>query len=308
MERFLPEGRSDIQNKDISPELLAQAAENGQILEAIPCRCDQAHQLHFQLGGIHAVMPRSECAVGIEEGTAKEISILTRVGRPTCFVVEGLEGDNGRLVPRISRRKAQQRCLQWLMDLPLGTILPATVTHLEPFGAFVDVGCGIASLLPLDCISVSRISHPADRFRVGDEIFAVLRQQLPAQKRVLLSHRELMGTWAENAACFQAGEVVTGTVRGVMDYGLFVELAPNLPALAEPMDGIQCGDGVTVFIKSKLEEREKIKLLILGKTQPPDILPPRYFTTVGIVENWSYHSSAGNRHERSGRDGSQNNP
>ena len=37
-------------------------------------------------------------------------------------------------------------------------ILPCIVTHIEPFGAFCDVGCGISALLPIDCMSVSRIS------------------------------------------------------------------------------------------------------------------------------------------------------
>lgn len=292
MERFLPEGRIFEQRLDLSLEALAEAMETGRILEAIPIRCDSEHNLHFQLGELHAVMPREECAVGIQEGRVKEIAILTRVGKPTCFVVEGLEGDNGQIVPRLSRRIPQEHCLRWLMSLPLGMVLPAIVTHLEAFGAFVDVGCGVPSLLPLDSISVSRIPHPSSRFCVGDEIYVLLKDQLPEQGRVILSHKELMGTWEQNAKRFQPGEVVTGTVRGVMDYGLFVELAPNLPALAEPTEGIACGDRVTVFIKNKLTEREKIKLIVLGKAEEnPGILPPEYYLTEGVLTDWSYYKN-----------------
>lgn len=290
MGQFSPEGRILKGNRELTPEKLAEAMETGEILEGIPTRCDSSHNLHLQLGGLSAVIPREECAVGVREGATKEIAILTRVGKPTCFVVEGMEGQDGKLVPRLSRRKAQERSLSWLMSLPLGSVLPAVVTHLEPFGAFVDVGCGVPSLLPLDVISASRIPHPSSRFRVGDSIHVILKGKLPEQNRVLLSHKELMGTWAENAAQFSQGEVVTGVVRGVMDYGLFVELAPNLPALAEPMDGISCGDEITVFIKSILPQREKIKLIVLGRCgETPTIRTPKYFITEGIVRDWQFH-------------------
>ena len=51
-----------------------------------------------------------------------------------------------------------------------GDVINAKVTHLEPFGAFVDIGCGIIGLLSIENISVSRISHPKDRFYVGQNI------------------------------------------------------------------------------------------------------------------------------------------
>ena len=58
---------------------------------------------------------------------------------------------------------------RYIGSLRCGDIIDCRVTHLEPFGCFVDIGCGIASLIPIDCISISRISHPSDRFRVGQE-------------------------------------------------------------------------------------------------------------------------------------------
>lgn len=97
----------------------------------------------------------------------------------------------------LSRRQAQQRCQEEYLDtLVPGDIISARVTHLEPFGCFVDIGCGIASLLPIDAISVSRIAHPSDRFRVGEEIRVVVRSR-DEKNRITLSHRELLGTWEE---------------------------------------------------------------------------------------------------------------
>ena len=58
-----------------------------------------------------------------------------------------------------------------------------------------------------------------------------------AQGRFVLTIRELLGTWAENAARFTVGETVVGIVRSVEEYGTFVEIAPNLAGLAESRGG-----------------------------------------------------------------------
>lgn len=81
-----------------------------------------------------------------------------------------------------------------------GMVIRGQVTHLAPFGAFVDVGCGLVALLPLANISVARIRHPAERFALHQRIRAVVQSIDPQQKRIVLSHRELLGTWLENAA------------------------------------------------------------------------------------------------------------
>ena len=93
------------------------------------------------------------------------------------------------------------------------------------------MGCGISALLPIDCLSVSRIASPADRVEVGQQLLCAIKNR-DEQGRIVLTLRELLGTWSENAACFAAGETVVGIVRSVEDYGVFVEIAPNLAGLA----------------------------------------------------------------------------
>ena len=119
---------------------------------------------------------------------------------------------------------------EYIAGLTCGDVIPVRITHLEPFGAFADIGCGIVSLLPIDAISVSRIDHPKERFTVGMDIRAVVRMK--DENRITLSHRELLGTWTENAERFRVGETVAGIVRSVESYGIFVELTPNLAGLA----------------------------------------------------------------------------
>lgn len=66
---------------------------------------------------------------------------------------------------------------------------------------------------------------------MGQRIFAVVQEIDRAARRITLSHKELLGTWLENAADFRPGDTVTGILRGKHPYGQFVELTPTSPGL-----------------------------------------------------------------------------
>lgn len=80
-----------------------------------------------------------------------------------------------------------------LQEIRPGTVLTCRVTRLESFGAFVDIGCGIIAMLPVERISVSRIAHPAQRFREGDRILAAVWSVDRKTRRITMTHRELLG-------------------------------------------------------------------------------------------------------------------
>ena len=216
--------------------------------------------------------------------------MLTRVGRPTCFVIKEFRRlADGEEILILSRAMAQRACRRNYLDkLEAGTVIPCTVTHIENFGAFCDVGCGISSLLPIDCLSVSRISSPADRVSVGQQLLCAVKCR-DTQGRLVLTLRELLGTWSENAACFSPGETVVGIVRSVEEYGVFVEIAPNLAGLAESSGNLCPGQVVSVYIKNILPEKMKIKLVIVNKNiSQPLRFEPHYFITEGRMKSWIY--------------------
>ena len=287
-EHFLPEGRllftEENQISCASLDRLREAMEQNRILEGSALLCSADHDLTVQLGKFMGTIPRSEAALGIAEGTTREIAILSRVGKPICFTVMSLE--NGIL---LSRRRAQEKALAHILDTwQPGDVIPATVTHLEPFGAFVDVGCGIPSMLSPEQISISRISHPCQRFTPGQEIFAIVTGLDPAHSRIRLSHKALLGTWTENTALFSTGMTVTGIVRGIKPYGAFVELTPNLTGLAEPCPGLEENQRVSVYIKSIQPEKHKVKLLVIDRLSPAPPPKLQYFVTGGHLNSWSY--------------------
>ncbi|MDO5783488.1 MAG: S1 RNA-binding domain-containing protein [Eubacteriales bacterium] len=263
------------------------AAQDGSILEAPAIRCDAQHNLIIQLDGLTGIMPREECALGIDTGQTREIAILSRVGKPVCFQVQRIEGNTAYL----SRRAAQQEALHALLTEHIpGDIIPVRVTHLEPFGAFVDVGCGIVSLIGIENLSVSRIFHPSDRVSIGQLLRAVIVSLDADAGRVSLTHRELLGTWEQNAAQFAPGETVCGIVRSVEDYGVFIELTPNLSGLAEQRFPVSPGEMVSCYIKSILSERMKIKLNLIDHIGHAAAVPPplSYFIESGHLSSWQY--------------------
>ena len=242
---------------------LMDACHEEKILEGRAVVCDSAHNLLVDLGCMKGIISREEGAIGIREGTVRDIAIISRVNRPVCFLVTGFQKDtSGNPVAILSRRAAQEKCKKEYIDnLRPGDVTDARVTHLETFGAFADIGCGLISLLPIDAISVSRIDHPRERFSVGMDIRVVIKSI--EDGRITLTQKELLGTWEENVAQFHTGETVAGIVRSVEPYGIFVELAPNLAGLAEVKEGVMPGQQASVYIKSILPSRMKIKLIII---------------------------------------------
>lgn len=104
-----------------------------------------------------------------------------------------------------------------------------------------------------------------------------------------MTHRELLGTWMENASEFSVGETVQGIVRSVQSYGSFIELTPNLSGLTDIRDGLSPGDRVSVFLKSMDPERMKIKLQLIEKlTGVPGPIPLHYWVTDGQLTRWVY--------------------
>lgn len=300
MTKYLPEGKifNDPENKYYlqNEKTLREAMALKLTLEGHAVVCTADHDLVVELPCGKGIIPREEGALGIAEGTTRDIALLSRVNKTVCFKVMSVDiTDSGEVQCLLSRRLAQEECMSCkVSDLVPGDVIPAKVTHLEPFGCFVDIGCGIPSLIPIDAISVSRISHPNDRFFNGQDICAVVKSI--EGDRICLSHKELLGTWEENAALFSPGETVGGVVRSVEPYGIFIELAPNLAGLAEPRENVRPGQAASVYIKALIPEKMKVKLIIVDVFDnvcfPAKI---NYFINSGRIKRWEYSTEASSK-------------
>ena len=291
--KFYPEGTLTNNPENIrylrSPEAFREAIENNITLEARAIMCDNEHNLIVDLPFGKGIIPRIDGAVGIDDGTTKDIALISRVNKPVCFKPLCIETDSDGVITAIlSRKLAQQECLkEYVRNLKNGQIINVKITHFESFGCFVDIGCGLPSLIPIDAISVSRISHPTDRFSNGQEILAVVKSV--DGNKVYLSHKELLGTWEENASKFQSGQTVSGIVRSVESYGVFVELAPNLAGLAEPFENAKEGQSASVYIKAIIPDKMKVKLIIVDVfDDEKHTRPIEYYINDGVLSRWEY--------------------
>lgn len=281
-ERFYP--KADF-STDAKIEL---AQQNHTVFSAVPYRCDKNATLYFNIDGIEAVMTEAE----VSYPTSSYASASACVGRKVCFVVVADTTDNdGNRMLYLSRRAVQkQYCTDVLERMELGTIIPCVITAVESFGAFCDIGCGVSSLIRKDRMSTSRIKDVRDRVREGDEVYAVV-SEIDENGRISLSMKELLGTWEENVASFSVGDVVAGIVRGVQDYGVFIELAPNLCGLSENDIGCELseGDRVSVRISKIIPEKMKIKLFVMTKLpKSEEKAALRYYIKEGVIKEFVY--------------------
>ena len=144
-------------------------------------------------------------------------------------------------------------------------VVNGIVKSMQPYGVFVEIGGGIVGLLHIEDISVARIKTPAERLKIGQKINVMIKCIDRKLERVILTYKELLGTWEENVKDFSEGKTVPGIARETekSKNGIFIELKPNLVGMAEYKEGIEYGQNVNVYIKKIIPDKKKIKLLIV---------------------------------------------
>lgn len=269
-------------------EALRKGMTTGEIFGGMCVKCDEFHNLHVDLGEVKGLIPREEAALGIAQGQTKEIAILSRVGKPVCFRVLTFDS---RGIAILSRSAAQLAARERLLStLQPGDVIPAMVQTPQNFGVFCDIGWGFAALMPIDRCCVSRLQSTAQRYKPGQALYAAVLGVDREAGLITLTGRETLGTWEENASQFRPGQTVTGVVRSIMGYGIFIELTPNLSGLAECQQGLEVGDRVSVYIRSVQPMRHKIKLTVLEKlTGPAPNAQDTFYITSGHIDRWEYY-------------------
>ncbi len=114
-----------------------------------------------------------------------------------------------------------------------GAVLTGRVASVRDFGAFVDLGAGVQGLLHVSEMGWSRVSKPDELVKPGEEITVkVLRVDEDGQ-RISLGLKQLgADPWSSMVASYAVGDVLSGRVTRLTEFGAFVELAPGIEALA----------------------------------------------------------------------------
>ena len=158
-----------------------------------------------------------------------------------------------------------------------GDIVEGTVKNVTDFGAFIDLG-GADGLLHISEMSWGRVESPKKVFKVGDTV-KVLVKSIDGKKIALSRKFEDGNPWKNASEKYAVGNVVTGKVARMTDFGAFVELESGIDALLhvsqiskdhvdKPADVLKVGDEVTAKIVDFNEDDHKISLSVKAMLAP----------------------------------------
>jgi small subunit ribosomal protein S1 len=158
------------------------------------------------------------------------------LGRVYAFrIIEYKEGGRNLVVSRRALLEEAQRAdaVEIRRSIVVGAVLTGRVTSVRDFGAFVDLGAGVQGLLHVSEMGWSRVSDTSQIVAPGEEITVkVLRVDDDTQKIALGLKQLSADPWSTVEAAYQVGEVHTGRVTRLTEFGAFVELEPGIEGLA----------------------------------------------------------------------------
>ena len=160
-----------------------------------------------------------------------------------------------------------------------GDVVEGTVKNVTDFGAFIDLG-GVDGLLHISEMSWGRVENPKKVFTVGQTV-KVFIKSISDTKIALSMKFDDANPWNGASEKFAVGNVVTGKVARMTDFGAFVELAPGVDALLhvsqiskdhieKPADALKIGQEVEAKIVDFNEEDKKISLSIKALIAPEE--------------------------------------
>ena len=182
-------------------------------------------------------------------------------------------GDRKQLI--VAKKAEQQAAL--FARIHEGDVVEGVVKNVTDFGAFVDLG-GADGLLHISEMSWGRIEHPKKVFKVGEKL-KVLIKEINGSKIALSLKFEDQNPWKDAATKYAIGNVVTGKVARMTDFGAFVELESGIDALLhvsqiakehieKPSDVLQVGEEITAKVVDFNEADKKICLSIKALHAP----------------------------------------
>ncbi len=161
--------------------------------------------------------------------------------------------------------------------IKVGDTVEGTVKNVTDFGAFIDLG-GCDGLLHISEMSWGRIENPKKVFKVGDTV-KVLIKEISGTKVALSLKFDDANPWKDAASKYAVGNIVTGKVARMTDFGAFIELEPGIDALLhvsqiskdhieKPADVLKTGEEVTAKVVDFNETDKKISLSIKAMLAP----------------------------------------
>ncbi len=245
----------------------------------------------IDLGGIDGLLHITD----MSWGRVNHPSELLSVGQTVAVVVLKYDQQNERVslgMKQLSKNPWEQVQARYSQ----GSQVKGKVVSLTDYGAFIRLEEGVEGLIHISEMSwTKKVHHPSKVLKVGDEVEAVVLEVSAENQRISLGLKQLTpNPWAEIARLYPVGTKVTGKVRSVTDFGIFVNIHDDIDGLVhvsdfswtkrikdpkEIRDLFKKGDDVDVVVLEIDPEKERLSLGV--KQLTPDIwesVPHRYPT------------------------------
>ena len=258
---------------DQGSERIKEAFENHEVLKATVAQVLEGG-LSVVVDEVRIFIPASLVSDTYEKDLSKY------AGQEIEFVVSEYNprrrryiGDRRQLLT--AKREEAQKAL--FEKIKVGDVVTGTVKNVTDFGAFIDLG-GADGLLHISEMSWGRVENPKKVFKVGDEV-KVFIKEISGTKIALSCKFDDANPWKDAAKEYAVGNVVTGKVARMTDFGAFVEIKEGVDALLhvsqiskdhidKPSDVLKLGDEVTAKIVDFNEADKKISLSIKALIAP----------------------------------------
>ena len=211
---------------------------------------------------------RAFCPVS-QIDTARNTDPAQHEGRVYQFrIIEYKEGGRNLVVSRRALLEEEQRAIadETRRSIVVGAVMTGRVTSVRDFGAFVDLGGGVQGLLHVSEMGWSRVSEPSQAMNPGDEITVKVLRVDDDKQKIALGLKQLTDNpWSTVEARYEVGQVRTGRVTRVVQFGAFVELEPGIEGLI-PLS--ETGVARDVDLKKAFPVGANVEVVILEVDAP----------------------------------------
>ena len=203
---------------------------------------------------------------------------------PICFKVIDLNNSRRRAVGSIKvvaleeKKAAEEEAWAKLEE---GMVLTGTVKSLTSYGAFVDIG-GIDGMIHISELSWTRIKHPSEVVKVGDQVEVTIKALDDENKKISLGFKKIEDNpWEILKRDYPVGTDIDATVVGLAAFGAFANVIPGIDGLIHisqiswdriktPADVLKVGDEIKARITEIDFDKKRVSLSMKELLEKPE--------------------------------------
>ena len=224
----------DRARQEKSWRVLQQKFEAGEVIEATVKNYNKGGLL-VDLDGVRGFVPASQVTeIRGGDEASKQGDMARLIGSQIPLKVIEINRHRNRLI--LSERQAIQERRDAMKERLIGTlkegeVRKGRVSSICDFGAFVDIG-GADGLVHLSELSWSRVRHPSEVLRVGEEVEVYVLGINEDERKIALSLKRTQAEpWTRVAARYEVGQLVKGTITQLANFGAFARIEDGIEGL-----------------------------------------------------------------------------